>query len=102
LRQSLRLAARRKIIGQERGTYVLLTHSIEDYTRDELIEQLLAAIGRTWSERTNAIRLAARRLGFQRTGRRISVTFKSAINGAIRRGLLEYDGQLIRKTKQSD
>ena len=49
--------------------------------------------------RDDAIRAAARRLGFQRTGRQIKDAFKSAINGAIRRGLLEYDGQLIRRRK---
>lgn len=46
-----------------------------------------------------AIRAAARHLGFKRTGSLIRDAFKSAINGAIRRGLLEYDGQLIRKMR---
>jgi hypothetical protein len=32
-------------------------------------------------------------------GRLVTAGFKSAINGAIRRGLLEYDGQLIRQAK---
>jgi len=56
-------------------------------------------MGRKWWAREDAIRAAARRLGYARTGSRIRDTFKSAINGAIRRGLLEYDGQLIRRTK---
>jgi hypothetical protein len=54
-------------------------------------------MGRKWWAREDAIRAASRRLGYARTGRRIRDAFKSAINGAIRRGLLEYDGQLIRK-----
>ncbi len=54
-------------------------------------------MGRKRWERDEAIRVAARRLGFARTGSRIRKAFKSAINGAIRRGLLEYDGILIRK-----
>ncbi len=70
-----------------------------DYTRDELIAHLLKTIGRKWWERDEAIRLAARRLGYARTGRRIRAAFKSAINGAIRRGLLEYDGTQIRRVK---
>jgi hypothetical protein len=73
--------------------------SINDYTREELINHLLTAIGRKWWYRGDAIRAAARRLGFKRTGRQITGAFKSAINGAIRRGLLKYDGQLIRRAK---
>lgn len=75
---------------------------ITDYTREELIAHLLTAMGRKWWAREDAIRAAARRLGYARTGRLITASFKSAINGAIRRGLLEYDNQLIRKTKQSN
>jgi len=56
-------------------------------------------MGRNWLERDEAIRLTARRLGYARTGSRIRDAFKSVINGAIRRGLLEYDGTLIRKLK---
>ncbi len=57
-------------------------------------------MGRKWWAREDAIRAAARRLGYARAGRRIVQAFKSAINGAIRRGLLEYDGQLIRRIKK--
>ena len=49
-----------------------------------------------------AIRAAARHLGFKRTGSLIRDAFKSAINGAIRRGLLEYGGEMIRKTRTVD
>jgi hypothetical protein len=56
-------------------------------------------MGRKWWAREEAIRAASRRIGYARTGRRITQAFKSAINGAIRRGLLEYDDQLIRKMK---
>jgi len=54
-------------------------------------------MGRGWTERDKAIRSAARWLGFQRAGRAINDAFKSAINGAIRRGWLEYEGYRIRK-----
>ena len=74
---------------------------INAYTREELISHLLTAMGRKWWAREDAIRAAARRLGYARTGSCIRDAFKFAVNGAIRRGLLEYDGQLIRKTKQS-
>ena len=59
-------------------------------------------MGRKWWAREDAIRAAARRLGFARTGNRIRDAFKSAVNGAIRRGLLEYDGQLIRRVRRGD
>lgn len=58
-------------------------------------------MGRKWWKREDAFRAAARHLGYARTGSRIRDAFKSAVNGAIRRGLLEYDGQLIRRAKQS-
>jgi hypothetical protein len=72
---------------------------INDYSRDELISVLLKGMGKKWWTRDDAIRAAVHRLGFRRTGRQIHDAFKSAMNGAIRRGLLEYDDQLIRRTK---
>jgi hypothetical protein len=71
--------------------------TIHDYPRELLTNALLAAMGRAWIERDEAIKAAARHLGFRRTGSAIRDAFKSVINGAIRRGLLEYDGALIRK-----
>ncbi len=73
--------------------------TIDDYSRDELITALLKGMGRKWWTREDAIRAAAHRLGFRRTGWHISKAFKSAINGAIRRGLLEADGRLLRKAR---
>jgi len=64
-----------------------------------LISALLKGMGRKWWTRDDAIRAAARRLGFHRTGTQIREAFKSAINGAIRRGLLEYDGNRVRRLK---
>ncbi|HLE61828.1 MAG TPA: hypothetical protein VI750_01750, partial [Pyrinomonadaceae bacterium] len=75
------------------------TQTINDYAREELISALLKGMGKKWWTRDDAIRAAARRLGFQRTGSHISKAFKSAINGAIRRGLLEGDGPSIRRTR---
>jgi hypothetical protein len=56
-------------------------------------------MGRKWWARDDAIRAAAHRLGFRRTGSQIRDALKSAINGAIRRGLLEYDGNRVRRLK---
>ncbi len=52
---------------------------------------------RGWTERPAAIRAAARHLGFRRTGAQIQDAFKAAINGALRRKLLEADRDLIRR-----
>ncbi len=57
-------------------------------------------MGRAWIERDEAIRLAVRHLGFRRTGSAIRKYFKSVITGAIRRGLLSYEGDYIRRAKQ--
>lgn len=98
VRKNLTVAVRRRILASERGEYTLCCRNIGDYDRDELIDALLGAMGRGWTEREDAIRAATRWLGFQRTGRAIQDAFKSAINGAIRRGRLEYEGSQIRKS----
>lgn len=53
---------------------------------------LVAAMGSAWQTRDEAIVAAARHLGFRRTGRNIKAAFKSAINAAVRRKLIERDG----------
>lgn len=99
LRSALRTATRRHIITRENGVIRIECATIDDYSREELIEALLTTIGNTWWKRGDAIRAAVRRLGFRRTGPRMTQAFKSAINGAIRRGLLEFDKELIRRCK---
>ncbi|MDQ3814648.1 MAG: N-6 DNA methylase, partial [Armatimonadota bacterium] len=75
-------------------------HSISDYSRDDLIKALLRVCkGKKWHEREDVLHEAARALGFGRVGRNIRKAFGSAFNGAIRRGLLEYDGTMIRRAK---
>lgn len=98
LRRALRTAIRRHIINRDRGVLSIECRTIDDYTRDELIETLLAAMGKTWWSREDAVRAAARRLGFRRTGNRSIKAFRSAINGAIRRGSLKVDHDFIRRT----
>jgi hypothetical protein len=93
------VAVKRRIIANERGSLSLLSRNITDFTRDQLIDAMLGVMGRGWWNREDAIRAAARYLGYTRTGARIRDTFKSVINGAIRRGLLEADKVRIRKAK---
>ena len=92
-------AAKRGVIQNNRGVLSLLSRNIGDYSRDELIGTFLSVMGVVWWEREEATRAAARHLGFKRTGSLIRDAFKSALNGAIRRGLLESNSQLIRKAK---
>lgn len=92
-------AAKRGVIFNDRGVLSLWSRTIGHYSRDELIITLLSVMGPVWWDREAAIVAAARHLGFKRTGSLIRDAFKSAINGAIRRGLIEYSGSMIRKSK---
>jgi hypothetical protein len=92
LGNDLQTAVRRGILDHSRGTYSLLCRSIDEYDRDHLVAMLLAAMDSGWQTRTDAITAAARHLGYRRTGRKIVSAFKSAINSALRRGLIERDG----------
>jgi len=89
-------AVRRGILENERGELAILCRTIGDYDRGFLKEQFKTAIGKTWWERTDAIRAIARQLGFARTGMQIQDELKSIINGLLRQGELEKDGGRIR------
>jgi tetratricopeptide (TPR) repeat protein len=100
LSRDIRTAVRRGILENAGGQYRLLCRSIDEYTRDHLVETLLAAMGSKWRTRDEAIAAAARHLGFRRAGQKIKAAFKSAINAALRRNLLERDGpKYIRKAR---
>lgn len=85
----------------ERGLLSLQTRGIHDYTRDECVEFLIAAMrdagGPAVWDREQAITAAAPYVGFRRTGSTIRDAFRSAINAAIRRGVLERDGGGIKR-----
>jgi AraC-like DNA-binding protein len=97
IRYMFPIATRRGIIRKTETGFAIECRSISDYRRDDLIDALLDAMGRAWIDREDAIKHAARHLGFRRTGHQIRDAFKSALNGAIRRRLLEYDGSEIRR-----
>jgi len=76
--------------------------SIEQYPRDLLKDLFLAAIGRSWIDRDDAIRAVARHLGYARTGPNIQEYLRSVINGLIRDGRLEKaPGNQIRRISGS-
>lgn len=91
-------ATLRGVLVREVGEYVIACRQIGDYERKTLKKQFLAAVGRKWQTRDEAITAAARHLGFRRTGANIRKAFASIINGALRTGELKKDRKLIRRT----
>ena len=93
---AIRAAARRGIVETGPGTVAAARTRIDDWTRDELVEALGSVMRRGAEyDRDEAIKLAASHLGFRRVGKNIYTAFRSAINGAIRRGILGYKGDMI-------
>jgi hypothetical protein len=90
-------AVRRGILENESGQLKLLVADVRDYEREFQKDNFLSAIGRTWIEREDAIRLFARWLGYARTGPVIEDTARSLINGLLREGHLEKDGERVRR-----
>jgi hypothetical protein len=94
---ALKTAVKRGILVKNGGELCLVARSIDDYERDDLKEQLLAALGKSWTGRDEAPQLLARWLGFRRTGHKIEEAVKSLINGLLREGRLEKDGARVRR-----
>jgi len=61
-------AVRRGVLNIENGVLSMLAPRIDHYDVSFLDEQFLAAIGRAWISRDEAIREFAHWLGFSRTG----------------------------------
>jgi hypothetical protein len=97
LQNDLLIAVRRGILENTQEGLVLNARSITDCSRDSLKDCFLAAQGRSWVERDDAIRQFARWLGYARTGAQIEETAQSLINGLIREGRLRAEGTQIRK-----
>jgi hypothetical protein len=97
LGDAIRTAVRRGILENSSGGLCLLCSSIDEYDRDHLIRMLTAAMGSSWCPQDDVMRAAARHLGYRRTGKKIQAAFKLAIRTALRRGLLERDGQNLRR-----
>jgi hypothetical protein len=91
LESAVTSAVRRGILGNDEGTLKMLTDDLRELDRDFLKELFLAAIGRAWIDREEAIRAFARYMGFARTGPTIDETARSLINGLLREGRLEAD-----------
>ena len=94
----MRTAVRRGILQNEAGQYSLAACTAADYEGDHLIAAPASSINGAWTDRDEAIRATARHLGHRRAGPAFQQALRSAINGAIRRQLLESNGPQIRKT----
>jgi len=68
IKRSLLTAIERGVIRNGDGVFGIDCRNIGDYSRDQLIAALLGAMGSRWWDREEAIRAAARHLGFRRTG----------------------------------
>ena len=97
LRGHLRAAIRRRIIEADGATQVRAgTTTMADYDLEELRETFRSVMRKgTASEREDVIHLLARYLGFARVTDTSRDAIKSAINSAIRQGILGYEGTMI-------
>ena len=96
----IRSAKRRSILQADDGMLALATTHINDYTRDELVEAI-TKVTRKRSEytRDEVTRAVANYFGFARVTTSVHQALKSAINGAIRRGILAYEGDTVWRIK---
>ena len=93
----LQTAVRRGILASDTEGYRLTFRTLAGCERGVLKDAFVAAIGRAWIERDNAIRQFARWLGFARVGSIVDEMARSLINGLIREARLEADGGAIRR-----
>ncbi len=96
LKGHLRAAIRRKIIGAEGQAVFAETTWMDEYTRDELVDTIRSVMRQGCNyDREDVIAAVAAHLGFARITATVRDPIKSAINAAIRRGLLDYDGPTV-------
>ena len=96
---ALTTAAHRGIVHTEGGLLCSDCRTIGDYPRELLKKHLVGVMKGSWWDEDEAIRAAARHLGFSKAGTNIQAEFRSAIRGALRQGLLERDGTMIRRAR---
>ena len=93
-----RPAIRRKIVSANGQAVQPETVAMEDYTRDEPVDTLRSVMRKnTEYEREDIIRATAEYLGFKRLRETVKAPIKSAINAAIRRGVLGYERSVVRR-----
>jgi hypothetical protein len=93
----LAAAARRGVIRTADGAVFLAWPSYHEAARDAQKSAFLAALGRAWVSRDEAMTRAARFGGFGRVSPKMRVVFASLINGLLRERRLEASGDCIRR-----
>lgn len=100
LKGHMRAALRRGILIADGDLVRGQTLAMSDYTREALRDALRSVMRKeAVYEREDAIRAVAQHLGFSRITETVRAPVKSAINSAIRQGILEYEGSRIRRIK---
>jgi len=100
LKGHLRAAIRRGIIEADGDSVRTLTATMNDYTREQLRSTLISVMRRgTTYEREGVIYAVAHHLGFSRVRDAVRAPIKSAINSAIRLGILGYEGSVVWREK---
>ncbi|MCA9028879.1 MAG: hypothetical protein KDA86_26990 [Planctomycetaceae bacterium] len=96
LKGHMRAAIRRRVIEADGDSVRTLTATMNDYTREELRDTLISVMRKgTTYEREDVIYAVAHHLGFSRVTDAVREPIKSAINSAIRQGVLGYEGSMI-------
>lgn len=98
LKGHLRAAIRRRIIEADGDWVRALTPTMNDYQLDDLRQTLKSVLRKgTNYEREEVIQAVAHYLGFRRVTESVRTPIKSAINSAIRQGMLGYEGSTVRR-----
>ena len=97
LDDAIRTAVRRGFVEREEDLLKLYRSPIDTWDRDWLKREFLAAIGRPWIEREDAVRAFSRWLGYRRTSPLFDETTRSIINGLLRENRLEANANFVRR-----
>jgi hypothetical protein len=96
LKGHLRAAIRRGILERDGDFVRAWTTALDDYSLEALRYTLIAVMRKgTTYDREKVVRAAAQHLGFRRLTDAIRRPLKSALNSAIRQGLLAYEGNVV-------
>jgi len=96
LKGNMRAAIRRGILESDGDCVRALTVTMNDYERNELRDTLKSVMRKgTTHDREDVIHAVAHHLGFQRVREDTRKHIKSAINSAIRQGILDYQGNQV-------
>jgi hypothetical protein len=98
-RRGLTNAVRRGVVCNDAGHLRPDCRTTGEYPRELLRRVILTVVGRTWYDRESAIHNTAYHLGFRRLGPAIRDTLTSVLRAALRMGLLESAGDLIRRAQ---